>query len=373
MPDDRGKDVIGSPAVSKTDSGHAAITASGCTRVASFLEVKTEKLSCSRIYTVLAFRLTGTTRSFVAAPRFATAAVAASDALLGEQPTPAEWLEARALLTSVAGPITPIVSVNQFLINYGTVLTNNLLSGSATATVSGQNVNVPGAFTFDTVAGTVPHAGTITEGVTFTPTDATDYHSLTVNVNVSITPATPTLSVDPVVETYGATTPTGFLSGTATIPYGGQSASVGGGIMFCSQVPPLLGVGQYTESVHFLPYDTIDFYPVLGTVSITVNPATPTVSVNPVTINNGTALANSQLSGTATWTVNGQLVNVPGMFRYTNAAGTILGPGTGLVVGVTFTPTDSADYASETVEVLVNVLTVPVTAAPPISLPSNRH
>jgi parallel beta-helix repeat protein len=46
----------------------------------------------------------------------------------------------------------------------------------------------------------------------------------------------------------------------------------------------------------------------------TVSRATPIVSVDPVNITYGTALANAQLSGTATLIENGTLVNVPGSF-----------------------------------------------------------
>jgi hypothetical protein len=56
--------------------------------------------------------------------------------------------------------------------------------------------------------------------------------------------------------------------------------------------------------------------------SLTTSPATPNVSVNPVNLTYGTALANSQLSGSATWTVGGNPVTVDGTFRYTSAAGT---------------------------------------------------
>jgi hypothetical protein len=62
---------------------------------------------------------------------------------------------------------------------------------------------------------------------------------------------------------------------------------------------------------------------------VTVSPATPTVSVNPVNIAYGTALSNSQLSGTATSTVGGNPVTVAGTFTYTCAAGMVLNAGTG--------------------------------------------
>ena len=60
-------------------------------------------------------------------------------------------------------------------------------------------------------------------------------------------------------------------------------------------------------------------------VPVTVVPATPTVSVNPVNITYGTALSNSQLSGTATWTVGGSPVTVAGTFTYYHRRGDRLG------------------------------------------------
>jgi hypothetical protein len=69
----------------------------------------------------------------------------------------------------------------------------------------------------------------------------------------------------------------------------------------------------------------------------------PAVSVEPVGITYGTALANAQLTGTATFVVNGSLVNVPGTFTYTSAAGTVLNAGS-YTEAVTFTATDTTDY-----------------------------
>ena len=63
----------------------------------------------------------------------------------------------------------------------------------------------------------------------------------------------------------------------------------------------------------------------LGTLAV-VAQATPTVSVNPVNITYGTALSNTQLIGTATWTVGGNPVTVAGTLTYTTAAGNVLVP-----------------------------------------------
>ena len=82
---------------------------------------------------------------------------------------------------------------------------------------------------------------------------------------------------------------------------------------------------EQSEAVTFTPTDTTDFTPASGTVTVNVAQATPTVgSVNAVNIIFGTPLANSQLSGTVNFTVDGNLVAVPGMFTYSSAAGSQL-------------------------------------------------
>ena len=68
----------------------------------------------------------------------------------------------------------------------------------------------------------------------------------------------------------------------------------------------------YSEDVTFTPTDAIDYNTVNTTVNVTVGQATPNVTVNAVALDSGTALDNSQLSGTATFVVNGTSVNVPG-------------------------------------------------------------
>ncbi|HEV3341571.1 MAG TPA: choice-of-anchor Q domain-containing protein [Pirellulales bacterium] len=90
--------------------------------------------------------------------------------------------------------------------------------------------------------------------------------------------------------------------------------------------------------------------------TLTVSQVTPTIaSVNPVSLTYGTALNNSQLSGTVSFVVGGQTVAVPGTFGYTTAAGTVLNAGGGQIEDVTFTPTDTADYTTAKGTVTVNV------------------
>jgi hypothetical protein len=67
---------------------------------------------------------------------------------------------------------------------------------------------------------------------------------------------------------------------------------------------------------------------------------------DPAGIVYGTPLSSAQLDAVA---------NVPGTFTYGPAAGTVLNAGNGQTLAVTFTPTDSVDYAGASARVLINV------------------
>ncbi|WP_281175964.1 beta strand repeat-containing protein [Edaphobacter aggregans] len=78
----------------------------------------------------------------------------------------------------------------------------------------------------------------------------------------------------------------------------------------------------------------------------TVGKATPTITwANPAPIAYGTALSSTQLNATA---------SVPGTFTYSPAAGTIPAAGTD-TLSVTFTPTDTVNYAATTSTVTITV------------------
>ncbi|MGB7437157.1 MAG: Ig-like domain repeat protein [Candidatus Acidiferrum sp.] len=78
-------------------------------------------------------------------------------------------------------------------------------------------------------------------------------------------------------------------------------------------------------------------------IVVTIGQASPTITWNtPSAITYGTALGTAQLDATAKG-VGG--VPLPGMFTYAPAAGMLLGVGM-QTLSVTFTPTDSTDYAS---------------------------
>ncbi len=83
--------------------------------------------------------------------------------------------------------------------------------------------------------------------------------------------------------------------------------------------------------------------------TFTISQAKPHVSVHPLILKAGQTPVNGPLSGTATWTVNGKQVAVPGTFTFTDTAGTVLSKSsTPYAENVTFTPTGvgAANYAT---------------------------
>ena len=125
------------------------------------------------------------------------------------------------------------------------------------------------------------------------------------------------------------------------------TANVAGTFTYTPAAGTSLTAGSQTLSVTFTPTDSADFMPVTESMPLTVNQATPTITwPAPAAITYGTPLSNSQLDATA---------DVAGTFTYTPAAGTILTAGS-QTLSITFTPTDSADYAAvtDTVPLTVN-------------------
>jgi uncharacterized repeat protein (TIGR03803 family) len=92
---------------------------------------------------------------------------------------------------------------------------------------------------------------------------------------------------------------------------------------------------------------------------------TPTITwMNPAGMIYGTPLSSTQLDAAATTIVDGATISVPGTFTYSPAAGTVLNAGQDQMVSVTFTPSDSTDYATATDQVAVNVSLAPLTITP---------
>ncbi len=203
---------------------------------------------------------------------------------------------------------------------HGTPLSDTQLNAMA---------SVPGTFTYSPAAGSVLPAGTQTLSVTFTPTDAADYTPGQATVSLTITRSTPAIRWSkPAPITYGTPLGANELNATAQIP---------GKFVYIPGAGAVLAAGTHTPSVIFTPADTTNFLPVQAAVSLTVTKATPMLEwPAPAPITYGSALGTAQLNATA---------SVPGKFVYAPDAGEVLAAGEH-TLSVTFTPTDSTDYAA---------------------------
>ncbi len=104
-----------------------------------------------------------------------------------------------------------------------------------------------------------------------------------------------------------------------------------------------------------------EFNPNPSTATSSV-PVTPTITwSNPADITYDTALSATQLDATA---------SVPGTFTYTPATGTVLNAGADQTLSVSFTPTDTTDYAAVAATVTINVdqATPTITWASPMNI-----
>jgi Flp pilus assembly CpaE family ATPase len=189
--------------------------------------------------------------------------------------------------------------------------------------------SVPGRFAYTPAAGEVLSAGTHTLSAAFIPADAASYAAVQATVSITVTKATPVIAWHrPAAISYGTALSAAQLNATASVP---------GKFVYIPAAGAVLGAGTHTPSVTFTPTDTTSYTAVQAAVTLTVTKATPEISwPTPAPITYGEALGAAQLNATA---------SVSGRFVYAPAAGEVLGAGTH-TLSVTFTPTDSADYAA---------------------------
>jgi len=167
------------------------------------------------------------------------------------------------------------------------------------------------------------------------------------NSPVSTTPAITWPA--PAAIQYGTALSSAQLDATANYP---------GTFTYSPAAGTVLGAGTQTLTATFTPSDPTMATPATATNSITVNKATPTISWStPAPVSAGAALSGTQLNAVATFGGS----NVPGVFVYSPAAGTVMNTAGTQMLSVTFTPTDIADYnsASGSVNLTVNAESAP--------------
>ncbi|WCT10739.1 gliding motility-associated C-terminal domain-containing protein [Mucilaginibacter jinjuensis] len=223
---------------------------------------------------------------------------------------------------------------------------SNIAQGVAlSATQLNATANVPGTFVYTPAIGDVLNAGANqTLSVTFTPTDASNYNSVTKTVQIGVGKLTPVLTwTNPTAITYGTALGDQQLYASTTVP---------GTFTYSPAAGTVLHAGSnQTLAVTFTPTDAVNYITVTKNVAITVSKAALNVSTNDVsrpynqpnpdfTINysgfvNGDTQANLTTQATATTTattaslvgiypitVNGAVSN-DYTFRYVNATLTV--------------------------------------------------
>jgi hypothetical protein len=216
----------------------------------------------------------------------------------------------------------------------------------AELTLANGLASVSGTFTFNSVA--TVSAGTTKQTVTFTPNDATNYNAVTTELDVTVAPATPSILTNPTATPIAA----GQTLSSSTLS--GGEASVGG--TFTWENPNTApATGTTSQSFVFTPNDTVNYTTSTGTVSVSVDKATPTVITPPIAsdITFGQSLAASILDG--------GVASVAGKFAWANPA---TEPNAGTVsYAFTFTPDVTTNYQSTTglVSVTVNQAVATVT------------
>ncbi len=334
-----------------------------------------------------------------------------------------------ATVPTAAGTYAVVANVSDA--NYTGSATGSLVISKATPTITwatpaavfsgstldGNQLNatasVPGSLVYNPAAGTVMNTvGNQTLSVAFTPNDAANYNNTTATVTLTVNnKQTPTVTwATPAAISYGTALSATQLNATASVP---------GSFSFSPASGTLLNAGLQTLSVTFTPTDTVTYAPVTTTVSLLVNKAAATVSLNnlnqtfdgtaksatatttPVGLGitvtyNGSATAptaagtysivatviDANYSGgstgslviakatpTITWTTpaavnpgstlgSAQLnaaASVPGTFIYTPSAGTVLSTSGDQTLSVAFTPNDAANYNNATASVTLTV------------------
>ena len=260
------------------------------------------------------------------------------------------------IVSSSANPSTYLGSVT-FTANVAPVSGLSVPTGTVQFKIDGSNVGSPVSLS----SGTATYATTtLTAG---THSIAAVYTTISSNYNSS-TSSTFTQTVNKATPTITWATPSAIAYGTAlsSTQLNATSGGVAGSFAYSPASGTVLTAGSQTLNVTFTPTDTTSYNSASGSVALTVNKATPTVSAWPTAsaITYGQTLASSTLSGGT--------ASVSGAFAWTTSS---TAPGAGTPSeSVTFTPSDTTDYntpAAGSVTVTVNKATPTVSVWPTAS------
>ncbi|MBI9047088.1 MAG: thrombospondin type 3 repeat-containing protein [Anaerolineaceae bacterium] len=222
---------------------------------------------------------------------------------------------------TIVAKTQPVITWNPVpdAIDYGTGLVAGQLNASA---------NVPGYFTYDHAVDDILDGPSQVLTATFHPDDAVNIAQSTKTATITINKAVPVISwSDPdgiVYETALGTTQLNASTGTA------------GSMVYDPPAGTVLGAGDHTLKVTFVPANPNNYTQAMKSVNISVSKATPTYDWPWLAdITYGTPLSSTQLNPTSP---------VSGTFTFPlNPEGSVI-PARWQPLYATFTPTDTNNY-----------------------------
>jgi hypothetical protein len=221
-------------------------------------------------------------------------------------------------------------------ITYGTTLSATQLNATA---------SVPGTFVYTPAAGAVLGAGSQTLSVTFTPSDTTNYTTVTATVNITVSKAALTVTANNASRVYGVANPsfTPIYSGFVN---GDTSAALTGSPSLTTTATAASPVGSYpiTAAAGTLAATNYSFVFVNGTLTITkaTSGLSVTSTINPSTYGQSVTL-------TLTVAGSGSGVTPTGTVTLTEGGTTLLG-------ATSLSASGTATYTTSTLPVGVDTL-----------------
>ncbi|MGC2210438.1 MAG: Ig-like domain repeat protein [Candidatus Korobacteraceae bacterium] len=271
-------------------------------------------------------------------------------------------VDSKYSITYAAGSFT----VNKLIPTVSSWPTDSAITYGAalsTSTLTGGTASVAGAFAWSSSPSpttTIPRVGS-SQSVTFTPTNTTDYATVTGTISANVNKANLAVAVSPTASAvpYDSALSASRLSG-GTVYEPNTSIVLPGTFAWTTSSTTLTTMGSNSEGVTFTATDSTDYNLATGTANVTVDKATPAIASWPTAaaIPYGQALSSSVLSFTS---------NGSGTFAWTNPSAV---PSVGTSAeSVTFTPTDTTHYttAMGTAHVTVSSLAPTVSSWPTAS------
>jgi hypothetical protein len=168
-----------------------------------------------------------------------------------------DYASTTASLVLTVNKVVPTITwATPTAITYGTALSATQLDAKS---------SVAGTFAHSPASGTVLNAGSQELAATFTPTNTTDYQTVTTTATLTMNKATSTISwATPAAMTQGTALSSRQLDATA---------SVAGTFVYSPASGTVLSAGSQTLLVTFTPTNTTDYTTATDSVVFAVNPA----------------------------------------------------------------------------------------------------